>query len=68
LNDLHSDIDDEIPIGKERVILTQLNELNIKDIFEKMSISPERKIIFYDGENIQGLLTLSDLFNIINLD
>ena len=44
-----------------------MEELNVKELFEKMSISPERKIIFYNNESIQGILTLSDLFNIINL-
>jgi hypothetical protein len=67
LLDLYSDIDDELPFGKERLVLSQLNELNIKELFEKMSLSPERKIIFHNGENIHGILTLSDLFNIINL-
>ena len=65
--DLYSDVDDELPFGKERLVLSQLDDLNIKELFEKMSLSPERKIIFHNGENIQGILTLSDLFNIINL-
>jgi hypothetical protein len=33
-----------------------------------MSISPERKIAIVLGGRLEGLITLSDLFKIINID
>ena len=36
--------------------------MNLKNIFENMSIYPERKLIVKDGNKI-GLITLSNCFN-----
>jgi predicted transcriptional regulator len=61
LNDLYENVDDEKPLGKKRIIEVDY-EMNLKNIFENMSICPERKLIVKDGNKI-GLITLSNCFN-----
>ena len=47
LNDLYENVDDEKPLGKKRIIEVDY-EMNLKNIFENMSICPERKLIVKD--------------------
>ena len=61
LNDLYENVDDEKPLGNKRIIEVNY-EMNLKNIFENMSICPERKLIVKDGNKI-GLITLSNCFN-----
>ena len=61
LNDLYENVDDEKPLGNKRIIEVN-DEMNLKNIFENMSICPERKLIVKDGNKI-GLITLSNCFN-----
>ena len=61
LNDLYENVDDEKPLGNKRIIEVNY-EMNLKNIFENMSICPERKLIIKDGNKI-GLITLSNCFN-----
>ena len=61
LNDLYENVDDEKPLGNKRIIEVN-DEMNLKNIFENMSICPERKLIIKDGNKI-GLITLSNCFN-----
>ena len=43
--------------------------MDIKEAVEKMFISPERKILFKNNKRENdGLVTLSDIFNILNLN
>ena len=44
--------------------------MTLKEIFEKMAISPERKIIlnYCNNQELEGIITLSDIFNILNLE
>jgi hypothetical protein len=57
-----------LPLGKERVIICQLYEDNLKDIFEKMAISPEKKIIIKKGDHYCGIISISDIFNLLSID
>jgi predicted transcriptional regulator len=61
LNDLYENVDVEKPLGNKRIIEVNY-EMNLKNIFENMSICPERKLIVKDGNKI-GLITLSNCFN-----
>ena len=61
LNDLYENVDDEKPLGNKRIIEVNY-EMNLKNIFENMSICPERKLIIKEGNKI-GLITLSNCFN-----
>ena len=68
MKELYKDIDDTLPLGKERVIFVQLNEDNLKDIFEKMAISPEKKIVVKKGEQYSAIISISDIFNLLSID
>ena len=61
LNDLYENVDVEKPLGNKRIIEVNY-DMNLKNIFENMSICPERKLIVKDGNKI-GLITLSNCFN-----
>ena len=61
LKDLYEDIDNEIPYGKRRIKELK-DETNLKNVFEEMSTSPERKLIIkYDDSKI-GIVALYDIF------
>ena len=71
LTNMYDEIDDEKPYGKQRLILMELNEeikqIKIKEIFEKINISPEKKIIVYDkndGNKIY-IISLKSIFETI---
>ncbi len=51
------------------MIICDNYDIDFKEALEKMFISPERKILFktHKREN-DGLVTLSDIFNILNLN
>ena len=61
LKDLYEEVDDEIPYGKKRIGVTKDDKL-LKEIFENMSISPERKLIIKNDENNIGIVALYDIF------
>ena len=61
LKDLYEDIDNEMPYGKRRIKELK-DETNLKNVFEEMSTSPERKLIIkYDDSKI-GIVALYDIF------
>ena len=61
LKDLYEDIDNEMPYGKRRI--NELNDdTNLKNVFELMNISPERKLIVKYHDHI-GIITLSNIFS-----
>lgn len=68
LKELYKDIDLTLPLGKERVVICQLGEENLKDIFEKMAISPEKKLVIKNGEHYCGIISISDIFNLLSIE
>jgi len=63
---MYKGIDETVPLGKERIIFVQIGEDNLKDVFEKMAVSPEKKIVVKNGENYLTIITISDLFNLLS--
>lgn len=61
---LYKGVDKEKPYGKEMVIILENIDIPIKQLFELMSISPERKIVV-KGEDSIGVITLSNIFEFI---
>lgn len=61
LVDLYDDIDIERPFGKDRIVEIEEGD-NLKNVFEQMSICPERKLIVKD-KNYIGVITLSNIFS-----
>jgi predicted transcriptional regulator len=61
LKDLYEGVDNEIPYGKKR-IEELVDNTFLKEVFEKMSISPERKLIIRDEEKRIGIVALYDIF------
>ena len=60
LKGLYEDIDTQKPYGIRRIV--ELNDdTDLKEVFEKMNISPERKIITKNGAKI-GIIALYDVF------
>lgn len=60
LKDLYEDVNNALPYGNKRI--HELNdETNLKEVFEKMSIAPERKLIIKNGSKI-GIIALYDIF------
>ena len=63
LKDLYEDIENEMPYGKRRI--NELNDdTNLKNVFELMNISPERKLIVkYNNDDSKiGIIALYDIF------
>ena len=60
LKDLYEDVDNEIPYGIKRIFELD-DKLDLKEVFEKMSVSPERKLIIKNGTKI-GIIALYDIF------
>ena len=63
LKDLYEDIETEMPYGKRRI--NELNDdTNLKNVFELMNISPERKLIVkYNNDDSKiGIIALYDIF------
>ena len=54
LQKLYEGIDEEKPLGKERISIIDLekSDYDLKTIFEMMSVSPERKIIVKDKTDL----------------
>ena len=66
---LYEGIDDEKPLGKERIkyINIKKEKYTMKQIFELLNASPEKKIIVNTGDDL-SLITLSNIFRcILNL-
>lgn len=61
LKDLYEGVDDEIPYGKTR-IQEITDTIILKEVFEKMSISPERKLIVKNEDKNFGIVALYDIF------
>ena len=61
LIDLYEGIDDERPYGNKRIMELK-DDTNLKEVFEKMSISPERKLIITNDNNNIGVVALYDIF------
>ena len=61
LMDLYDDIDSERPFGKDRIVEIEEGD-NLKNVFEQMSICPERKLIVKEKDYI-GVITLSNIFS-----
>ena len=61
LFDLYEDIDSERPFGKDRIVEIEEGD-NLKNVFEQMSICPERKLIVKE-KNYIGVITLSNIFS-----
>jgi len=68
LHELYKDIDESPPLGKERVIFCNLEEENLKDVFEKMAISPEKKIVIKKGEHYCGIVSITDIFSLLSME
>ena len=69
LNQLYEGIDDEKPLGKERIkyINIKKEKYTMKQIFELLNASPEKKIIINTGDDY-SLITLSNIFkSVINI-
>ena len=61
LKDLYEDVDNEIPYGKRRI--KELNDnTSLKNVFEEMSTSPERKLIIKNSDSQIGIIALYDIF------
>ena len=60
LKDLYEDVDKEMPYGKTRIVEVEESS-DLKNVFEQMSISPERKLIIRKNSNI-GVVALYDIF------
>ena len=61
LIDLYEGVDDERPYGNKRIMKLK-DDTNLKEVFEKMSISPERKLIITNDNNNIGVVALYDIF------
>ena len=61
LKDLYEGVDNEIPYGKKRIEELRDNTF-LKEVFEKMSISPERKLIIKNDDKTIGIVALYDIF------
>ena len=61
LKDLYEGIDDEKPYGKKRIVELR-DDTDLKEVFEKMSSSPERKLIITNDSNNIGVVALYDIF------
>ena len=69
LNKLYEGIDNEKPLGKERIkyIDIKKEKYTMKQIFELLNASPEKKIIINTGDDY-SLITLSNIFkSVINI-
>ena len=71
LSDLYAGIDMSVPLGEKRITDVYLNT-KIKEIFELMSVCPERKLIVRDIKNNEddgisdiGIITLYDIFKLL---
>ncbi len=58
LIELYDGVESEMPYGRERIVISNNNDHTLKEIFEMMAQSPERKIIL----NTNEIITISDLF------
>ena len=65
LKDLYEGVDDEKPYGKKRIIELTSDDIDLKQVFEKLSVSPERKMIVknanYNNAKV-GVIALYDIF------
>ena len=68
MKELYKEIDDTLPLGKERVVISQLQIENLKDIFEKMVISPEKKIVIKNDQEFCAIISISDIFNLLSFN
>jgi predicted transcriptional regulator len=71
LKHLYADVNEEKPLGKDRLVLiNEQEEYSFKDIMEFLNYSPEKKIVIEKKGNdscssIFGIISLSDIFKLI---
>ena len=73
LNDMYEGIDDDKPLGKERIIYLEYNDTTkkykIKEFLEKINGAPEKKIVLKNkkenDENIFYIISLKSIFDVI---
>ena len=73
LNDMYEGIDDDKPLGKERIIYLEYNDTTkkykIKELLEKINGAPEKKIVLKNknenGENLFYIISLKSIFDVI---
>ena len=73
LNDMYEGIDDDKPLGKERIIYLEYNDTTkkykIKELLEKINGAPEKKIVLKNkkenNENIFYIISLKSIFDVI---
>ena len=73
LNDMYEGIDDDKPLGKERIIYLEYNDTTkkykIKELLEKINGAPEKKIVLKNkkenDENIFYIISLKSIFDVI---
>ena len=73
LNDMYEGIDDDKPLGKERIIYLEYNDTTkkykIKELLEKINGAPEKKIVLKNknenGENFFYIISLKSIFDVI---
>lgn len=70
IKDIYDGVDDEMPLGKDRLVVMDVDGTNLKTALEMMILSPERKIIFMNKQfkTPIGIMTLSDIFKLININ
>jgi hypothetical protein len=65
---MYSGIEVEQPYGKERIIVCDNSNYDLKETLEMMTISPERKIMLKTSDKTCEVITVSNIFNLLNLD
>jgi hypothetical protein len=72
LNNMYEGIDSEKPLGKERIIYLEYNDITkkykIKELLEKINGAPEKKIVLKykeDENNLFFIISLKSIFDVI---
>lgn len=69
LEELYSDIDEELPFGKDRVVfINDADNYTFKEIMEFINLSPEKKIVVHKHNkpcSLLGVISLSDVFKLV---
>ena len=72
LNNMYEGIDSEKPLGKERIIYLEYNDITkkykIKELLEKINGAPEKKIVLKykeDDNNLFFIISLKSIFDVI---
>ena len=73
LNNMYEGIDGDKPLGKERIIYLEYNDITkkykIKELLEKINGAPEKKIVLKNekeiGNNLFYIISLKSIFDVI---